>query len=185
MTPPYDKPSPTRLAIEAALGAVNPAMQLRWVKTDNLPYIHASDDEVVRPYSSPVVGRFDYMDTRDYMLAACPKNTRQLLQEHDTEVAQLKAELEVADREIGRLNGSLLTANTNAEKFEREWCLRGDELEAERERSGLCRELLSRMAYALNSTRPIMTDKASRDYAKELCDEAAAALTQTQPTLKE
>lgn len=47
-------------------------VRAKWVKTDNLPYIHATNDPNPKPYSSPVVGRFDYMETADYVLACNP-----------------------------------------------------------------------------------------------------------------
>lgn len=71
-----------------------------WVKLDNLPYIHATDDPNAKPYSSPVVGRFDYLETADYMLACCPLNIRQLL----TSLAAERAEAVRVREALGSIN---------------------------------------------------------------------------------
>lgn len=65
------------------LALLSADVRKKWVKADNLPYIHASDEEKPNPYASPVVGRFDYMETADYILACNPTAIGTLLDEID------------------------------------------------------------------------------------------------------
>ena len=58
--------------IRVALSALKPDVKKPWGILDRLPYIHATDDPNAKPYSTPVVGRFDYMESADYIMACNP-----------------------------------------------------------------------------------------------------------------
>lgn len=68
-----------------------------WTNLDKMPYIHKTDDPKASPWNCAVVGRFDYLQTMDYMLACQPANIRILLAAiaaHEAEVGRLREALE-------------------------------------------------------------------------------------------
>ena len=87
--------------IEAALATIPVAANKKWLKLDKLPYIHATDDPKAKPYLSPVVGRFDYMETADYVLACNPVAMREVLAHiaaQEAEIDRLKGDLQFVER---------------------------------------------------------------------------------------
>ena len=74
--------------IRDELSKLKPELKKPWVILDRLPYIHATDDPNAKPYSTPVVGRFDYMESADYIMACNPDAMSNVL----SYVASLKAE---------------------------------------------------------------------------------------------
>jgi len=80
-------------AIRDALAALPPETRGTWRKLDKLPYIHVTDDPNASPWAAPCVGRFDYMDTADYIMACNPVRIAALLAELD----RLRAALNGAD----------------------------------------------------------------------------------------
>jgi hypothetical protein len=70
-------------AIRDALAAL-PAEALKpWRQLDRMPYLHATDDPNATPWGTPVIGRFDYMETMHYIAACHPETMRALLAELD------------------------------------------------------------------------------------------------------
>jgi hypothetical protein len=70
-------------AIRDALAAI-PAEALKpWRQLDRMPYLHATDDPNASPWGTPVIGRFDYMETMHYIAACHPETMRALLAELD------------------------------------------------------------------------------------------------------
>jgi hypothetical protein len=65
--------------IRTAHGALKDDLLKPWVKLDRLPYIHATDNPNAKPYSTPVVGRFDYMESADYILSCNPSAMSEVL----------------------------------------------------------------------------------------------------------
>lgn len=106
MTHPNETPEPLAqeqagempeiAAIRAALDALPPETRGTWRKLDKLPYIHVTEDPKASPWSAPCVGRFDYMDTADYMMACNPEAMTAVLAHYD-------AALQAKDAEIARL----------------------------------------------------------------------------------
>lgn len=84
--------------IRAALEALKPDLRQTWVKLDKLPYIHATDDPTAKPYSTPVVGRFDYMESADYILECNPAAMSEVLAHID----KLEAENELLRKDAER-----------------------------------------------------------------------------------
>jgi hypothetical protein len=76
--------------IRDELSKLKPELKKPWVILDRLPYIHATDDPNAKPYSTPVVGRFDYMESADYIMACNPDAMSNVL----SYVAALKSEIE-------------------------------------------------------------------------------------------
>ena len=77
---------PTQAAIHQireALAKLPPDALKPWVNLDHLPYIHASDDPKASAWGTPVVGRFDYLDTMQYMLSCHPPAMSIILAELD------------------------------------------------------------------------------------------------------
>ena len=84
-------------AIKAALAALDPSVKKQWVKLDKMPYIHATDDPDAKPYSTPVVGRFDYMPSADYVLSCNPAAMQKIIahiEEQAAEIERLRADSE-------------------------------------------------------------------------------------------
>lgn len=81
--------------VRAALSALKPEVKKPWVILDRLPYIHATDDPNAKPYSTPVVGRFDYMESADYILACNPAAISDILAYVDALKAERDALLEL------------------------------------------------------------------------------------------
>ena len=83
MTTPIDH-------IREALAAL-PAEALKpWRQLDKLPYLHATDDPNATPWGTPVIGRFDYMETMRYIAACNPSAMSAVL----AEIEALKADAE-------------------------------------------------------------------------------------------
>lgn len=66
-------------AIQAALALLPIDADSPWTNLDKMPYIHKTDDPKASPWNCAVVGRFDYLQTMQYMLACQPSNIRALL----------------------------------------------------------------------------------------------------------
>lgn len=74
--------SPGREAVELiqkALAKLPADADSPWMNLDKMPYIHKTDDPKASPWNCTVVGRFDYLQTMDYMLACQPSNIRAVL----------------------------------------------------------------------------------------------------------
>lgn len=84
--------------IRSALSELKPELRKPWVILDRLPYIHATDDPNAKPYSTPVVGRFDYMESADYIMACNPSAMSNVLSYVDA----LKAERDEAMKDAER-----------------------------------------------------------------------------------
>ena len=84
--------------VRAALSALKPEVKKPWVILDRLPYIHATDDPNAKPYSTPVVGRFDYMESADYILACNPAAISDILAYVDALKAERDAAMKDAER---------------------------------------------------------------------------------------
>ena len=84
--------------IRDELSKLKPELKKPWVILDRLPYIHATDDPNAKPYSTPVVGRFDYMESADYIMACNPDAMSNVL----SYVASLKAERDAAMKDAER-----------------------------------------------------------------------------------
>ena len=84
-------------AIRAALDALPPETRGTWRKLDKLPYIHVTEDPKASPWAAPCIGRFDYMDTADYIMACNPEAITELLDA-----------LKARDAEIERLRGVIV-----------------------------------------------------------------------------
>lgn len=73
---------PASAAIERvreALAKLPDEALAKWVKVDDMPYIHATDKPDPKPWDSPVIGRFDYMQAADYVLSCNPASMRLIL----------------------------------------------------------------------------------------------------------
>ena len=66
-------------AIQAALAVLPADADSPWTNLDKMPYIHKADDPKASPWNCAVVGRFDYLQTMQYMLACQPSNIRAVL----------------------------------------------------------------------------------------------------------
>lgn len=113
-----------RERIEAALDALPENADSPWMNLDKMPYIHRTDDPKASPWSCAVVGRFDYLQTMQYMLACQPSSIRALLAEHDAtiqsqgaEIDRLKAELQEAALKRVSLFGELQNALEENERL--------------------------------------------------------------------
>lgn len=95
--------------VRAALSALKPEVKKPWVILDRLPYIHATDDPNARPYSTPVVGRFDYMESADYIMACNPAAMSDILAYVDA----IKAERDAAMKDAERYRWLTRTSDTN------------------------------------------------------------------------
>lgn len=69
----------TLIAIQTAIAALPDNCLLPWVKLDNSPYLHATDNPKASPWATPVVGRFDYLATADYIAMLHPVAMTQIL----------------------------------------------------------------------------------------------------------
>lgn len=101
MTTPTPQ-APAREAVEQiqkALAKLPADADSPWMNLDKMPYIHKTDDPKASPWNCAVVGRFDYLQTMDYMLACQPSNIRAVL-------ALLAAKQEEAERLMGDLRAS-------------------------------------------------------------------------------
>lgn len=65
--------------IRAALQALPEATNKHWTTLEGMPYIHATDAPNASPFGTHLVGRFDFFETVEYMLACNPLNMRLLL----------------------------------------------------------------------------------------------------------
>lgn len=65
--------------IRSKLAALPEVSRKPWVQLDKSPYLHATDDPTADPWSSPVVGRFDYLDTQHYIQACNPAAMTEVL----------------------------------------------------------------------------------------------------------
>lgn len=95
---------PEELAVIQRALAYLPSDCLKpWRSLDRLPYLHATDDPAASPWGTPVVGRFDYMETKDYIAACNPAAMANVL-EH---VAALQSALNDKEAEIERLKSAI------------------------------------------------------------------------------
>lgn len=96
-----DTPTPglpeAEKAIREALALLPPEARGTWRKLDKLPYIHVTEDPAASPWGTPCVGRFDYMETADYIMACNPVAITALLSHlasKDAEIERLRADAE-------------------------------------------------------------------------------------------
>jgi hypothetical protein len=113
--------------INAALSALKPEVKKPWVTLDHLPYIHATDDTNAKPYSAPVVGRFDYMESADYIMACNPAAMAEVLAHIDAqaaEIARIRAAPATApdDRHAQELLAQEITLQNMRERHAQELC---------------------------------------------------------------
>ena len=101
--------------IRDELSKLKPELKKPWVILDRLPYIHATDDPNAKPYSTPVVGRFDYMESADYIMACNPDAMSNVL----SYVASLKAERDALLKDAERYRWLRRTTNWVSSKGER------------------------------------------------------------------
>lgn len=96
-----------RKEIEDGMASLPPDALKPWVSLDKLPYIHATNALKAHPcWTTPVVGRFDYLETMRYMLACQPSNIRALLSQHDKEKAELEERVMTLTELIKNVNAS-------------------------------------------------------------------------------
>ena len=60
--------------IRKAFVDLRPEYLQAWVTLDHLPYLHCTDDSTAKAYSTPVIGRFDYTDSLQFIQSVQPKN---------------------------------------------------------------------------------------------------------------
>ncbi len=100
-------PEQSVLEIQAALAKLPADADSPWLNLDKMPYIHKTDDPKASPWNCAVIGRFDYLQTMDYMLEAQPANMRNvlaLIQSQADEIAGLREALEEVQRVLAATN---------------------------------------------------------------------------------
>ena len=109
--------SGTTQAIRDALASLPTDCRKPWRQIDSLPYLHAVDSHTVEPLRSPVVGRFDYLETMPFVASCNPEVIAELLAELDAAQAGIEAAT-LAERErcavLCDLIGSLSTVTYGA-----------------------------------------------------------------------
>lgn len=101
--------------IEAALAKLPPDADSPWMNLDKMPYIHKTDDPKASPWNCAVVGRFDYLQTMEYILACQPANIRAvlaLLAAKQEELDKMREALAgLVDRDFTFFSGQMIGAS--------------------------------------------------------------------------
>lgn len=105
-TPALPSASTELAAIRDALAKLPAETLGTWRKLDKMPYIHVTEDPKASPWKTPCIGRFDYMDTAEYMVACNPAAMTAVLAYVDA----LQAEIQALRADARRLDAHLFEA---------------------------------------------------------------------------